>query len=247
MTRDLPQFPNLDHLRKQAKLRLREMRQRNPNAKLSESQHAVAGDYGFPSWAKLKAHIETLPPRPETELAAATGFRGTGGGQANVVEAPVAESPGPALFPRFTEQSRRLIFFARYFAARRGGPQIEPEDLLLALREEDPSLIDRFLFGSASAEFLGREVERRAEIPEGLPPSARIPLSSQSRRILEAAAAEADALHHEKIKPGHFLLGALQQTESQVLSVLEAAMAERGIQPDQARAAIVQSLNGEAT
>lgn len=245
MTRDLPQFPNLDHLRKQAKLRLREMRQRNPNAKLSESQHALAGDYGFPSWAKLKAHVESLPVRAEAELAVAAGSRGTGGGH-EAAPATVADSPGPGLFPRFTEQSRRLVFCARYFAARRGSPQIEPEDLLLALREEDPRLIDRCLFGSASSEFLRKEVERRAEVRDGLPPTARIPLSSQSRRIVEAAAAEADALHHERIKPGHFLLGTLQQTDSVVLSVLEGAVAERGIQLDQARAAIVQSLNEEA-
>lgn len=245
MTRDLPQFPDLDHLRKQAKTRLREMRQRNPNAKLSESQHALAGDYGFPSWAKLKAHVESLPSRPESEPAVATGSRGTGGGHANVATAPVAESPGPALFPRFTEPSRRLIFLARYFAGRRGSPQIEPEDLLLALREEDPNLINRSLFGSASAEFLRKEVERRAEVREGLPPTARIPLSSQSRRIIEAAAAEADALHHEKIKPGHFLLGTLRG-DSPALSVLEAAMAERGIRLDHARATIVQALNEEA-
>jgi hypothetical protein len=58
MSRDLPAFPNLDHLKKQAKVLLRELRRRTRSAKLADAQHAIAREYGFPNWSKLKAHVE---------------------------------------------------------------------------------------------------------------------------------------------------------------------------------------------
>ena len=61
MSRNLPQFPNLDYLKKRAKSLLRELQRRNPGAKLTQAQHAIAREYGFASWPKLKAHVESLP------------------------------------------------------------------------------------------------------------------------------------------------------------------------------------------
>ena len=58
MSRDLPARPHLDHLRKQAKDLLRELQQRKPDAQLSDAQHAIAREYGFASWPKLRAHVE---------------------------------------------------------------------------------------------------------------------------------------------------------------------------------------------
>jgi hypothetical protein len=58
MSRDLPPRPNLDHLRKQAKELLVSLRQRNPESQLAEAQHAIAREYGFESWPRLKAHVE---------------------------------------------------------------------------------------------------------------------------------------------------------------------------------------------
>src|SRR5262245_33525818 len=56
----LPDAPNLDWLRKQAKRRLLELREANPNAQLSEAQFDLAKEYGFSSWRALKAHIDSL-------------------------------------------------------------------------------------------------------------------------------------------------------------------------------------------
>jgi hypothetical protein len=53
----LPKHPNLEHLRKQAKARLAELQQRDPQARLADAQLAVAREYGFPSWPKLKASV----------------------------------------------------------------------------------------------------------------------------------------------------------------------------------------------
>ena len=56
MSRELPESPNLDHLKKQAKVLLRELQLLYPGAKLAQAQHLVAREYGFASWAELKAH-----------------------------------------------------------------------------------------------------------------------------------------------------------------------------------------------
>ena len=55
--RELPICPNPDHLRKQAKVRLAEMRRRAPGAKLGEAQLVLAREYGFASWATLQAEV----------------------------------------------------------------------------------------------------------------------------------------------------------------------------------------------
>src|SRR5947209_9396245 len=56
----LPENPNLDWLRKQAKRRLEELCKSNPGAQLAEAQFDLAQQYGFPSWRALKAHIDSL-------------------------------------------------------------------------------------------------------------------------------------------------------------------------------------------
>jgi ankyrin repeat protein len=56
----LPDEPNLDWLRKQAKRRLREMRKTNAAAKLADAQFDVAKQYGFSSWRDLKEHVDSL-------------------------------------------------------------------------------------------------------------------------------------------------------------------------------------------
>jgi ankyrin repeat protein len=56
----LPENPNLDWLRKQAKRQLETLRKTDPAAKLAEAQFDLARQYGFPSWRALKAHIDSL-------------------------------------------------------------------------------------------------------------------------------------------------------------------------------------------
>ena len=67
MSRTLPEKPNLEYLKKDAKALLRTM----PGAKLADAQHALAQEYGFASWAKLKAHVESLTLTPALALTAA--------------------------------------------------------------------------------------------------------------------------------------------------------------------------------
>jgi ankyrin repeat protein len=56
--RALPAQPNLEHLKNEAKQRLKTLRAQAPHAQLTEAQLAVARDYGFASWRALKIHVD---------------------------------------------------------------------------------------------------------------------------------------------------------------------------------------------
>jgi ankyrin repeat protein len=67
MSRQLPEKPDLEYLKKQAKELLRGMRQ----GKLADAQYTLANEYGFATWAKLKSHVEALRLSPAQALKAA--------------------------------------------------------------------------------------------------------------------------------------------------------------------------------
>jgi ankyrin repeat protein len=60
----LPARANLEHLKNEAKQRLKTMRSEKPDVRLkvrlAEAQLLVARTYGFASWRKLKAHVDAL-------------------------------------------------------------------------------------------------------------------------------------------------------------------------------------------
>ena len=59
MSRELPAQPNFEYLKKEAKELLDAQRQQHPGWKLADAQQALAREYGFDSWPKLKAHVES--------------------------------------------------------------------------------------------------------------------------------------------------------------------------------------------
>lgn len=70
----LPDNPNLDFLRRQAKDLLAALRESSPSASLGDAQRALAGQYGFDSWTGLRREVEqrrTQPPTPPAGLAEA--------------------------------------------------------------------------------------------------------------------------------------------------------------------------------
>src|SRR5262245_43509274 len=69
----LPEHPNLDWLRKQAKRRLDELQKTNPSAQLADAQFELAKQYGFSSWRALKAHVDSLTTEGQLFNAASKG------------------------------------------------------------------------------------------------------------------------------------------------------------------------------
>jgi uncharacterized protein YbbK (DUF523 family) len=62
MKQRLPARPDLEWLKRLAKIRLAERRIDEPAARLFQAQLDVARDYGYPSWRALKAYVESLGP-----------------------------------------------------------------------------------------------------------------------------------------------------------------------------------------
>jgi Ser/Thr protein kinase RdoA (MazF antagonist) len=54
----LPDSPNLDHLRQQAKDLLAGLRDSRPETSLAQAQAALATQYGFATWTELKAEVD---------------------------------------------------------------------------------------------------------------------------------------------------------------------------------------------
>src|SRR5215216_6560223 len=58
--RALPARASLEHLKNEAKQHLKALRKDNPLVKLTAAQLALAREYGFASWRRLKAHVDAV-------------------------------------------------------------------------------------------------------------------------------------------------------------------------------------------
>jgi ankyrin repeat protein len=72
MSHELPAKPSLEYLRKQAK----QLQRTTSQGKLADAQHALAREYGFADWAKLKSYVITLGLPPVEALTAAIRDQG---------------------------------------------------------------------------------------------------------------------------------------------------------------------------
>lgn len=124
------------------------------------------------------------------------------------------------MFERYTEKARRVIFFARYEANQLGSPTIETEHILLGLIREDKILTNRFLRTYGAVETIRREIEKRAVPREKLPPGVDLPLSRESKRVLNYAAEESERVGHRTIGTEHLLLGLLREQHSYAAELL---------------------------
>jgi hypothetical protein len=185
MSRDLPPNPNLEHLKKQAKALLEKLRQQNPDATLVDAQHALAREYGFPSWPKLKAHVEA---------------------------SPTPKSPG--LFDRFTMATRQALFYSRYESATLGRLSIRPEHVLLGvIRGDGRSSRDLWkTWGVTLDEARAAVVDPNEPRDEVIEP-VQIPFQNATKTLFTAASQEADRLGHTRIATAHVVL-ALMREES---------------------------------
>jgi hypothetical protein len=126
------------------------------------------------------------------------------------------------MFERYTENARRVIFFARYEASQLGQTQIESEHLLLGLLREDKALSNRLLRQHSAAENIRVEVEGRTGIREKVSTSVDMPLSNECKRILHHSAEEADEAGHKHIGTEHLLAGILREERCYGAELLKA-------------------------
>jgi ankyrin repeat protein len=95
----LPARPNLDWLRKTAKDELDTLKAADPAARLADAQRQVARRYGFASWRKLKAHVESAGSQaaatssPSADEVVAAFFARVGAGDIDRVRAALVALP----------------------------------------------------------------------------------------------------------------------------------------------------------
>jgi ATP-dependent Clp protease ATP-binding subunit ClpC len=144
------------------------------------------------------------------------------------------------MFERYTERARRVLFFARYEATQMGSTSIETEHLLLGLIREGKGLTSRiFARSHLSLDSIRKEIEGRTVFREKVAAPTDIPFSSDTKRVLQFAAEEADRLLHTYIGTEHLLLGILREERSVAASILY----DKGMRLSSVREDIVHLLN----
>jgi hypothetical protein len=117
------------------------------------------------------------------------------------------------MFELYTEEARRVIFFARYEASQFGSSYIETEHLVLGLLRQCKDLGFRLSLNDWDYESIRREVETNTVAAPKTSVSVDLPLSNENKRVLAYAAEEAQRLGSKHIKPEHLLLGVLREKE----------------------------------
>jgi catechol 2,3-dioxygenase-like lactoylglutathione lyase family enzyme len=143
------------------------------------------------------------------------------------------------MFERFTEQSRRALFFARFEATQAGSVRMELLHLVLGILREDPDAILRFT-GGRSPEEVRKALEGDVRHAGKSSTRVEIPFSDEFKRALERAREEADAQKDEAIRPGHLLMGVLAQAASGVAGTLRSL----GVEPAGIGATVGASRSG---
>ena len=126
------------------------------------------------------------------------------------------------MFERYTEQARRVLFFARYEASNYGSQCIESEHLLLGLLREDRALGKWFPGREDVEPEIRAEIEKRTTPRERISTSVEVPLAAECKRILVLAAESADRLGHRRVETEHLLIGILRVEESMAAQLLTA-------------------------
>jgi 2-C-methyl-D-erythritol 2,4-cyclodiphosphate synthase len=113
------------------------------------------------------------------------------------------------MLERFTEKARRVIFFARYEASQYGSPYIESFHILLGLAREDSLKFRRL---GAPADRMRRIYEALFTARPTISTSVEVPLSKESKRVLNRAGEEAEKLGIKHVGTEHILLAILAES-----------------------------------
>jgi len=122
------------------------------------------------------------------------------------------------MFERYTEKARRVIFFARYEASQYGSPVIDTEHILLGLLREDRPLMRQLRLDFAPE--IRDEIAKVVRQGKRVSTSVELPLSADSKEILQVACEEANRLANGHVGTQHILLGILRVEKSLAAKLL---------------------------
>lgn len=124
-------------------------------------------------------------------------------------------------FERYTEQARLALFFARFATSKLGGERIEAEHLLDGVLRAATGRTRHVIARSGiSIDSMRQRLAAAAVNGAQVSTSAEIPFSDATKRILHAAAAEAELLGHRHIGTEHLLLGILGEPDTRAAQIL---------------------------
>jgi ATP-dependent Clp protease ATP-binding subunit ClpC len=115
------------------------------------------------------------------------------------------------MFERYTDEARRVIFFARYEASRLGSPIIETEHIWLGLLRESKKVVKRLAPRVTAEAVHGRLIHHAQRISM----TVQIPLSDGATRVLAGATAEADSRGQKHITPDYLVLALLREEQTE--------------------------------
>lgn len=124
------------------------------------------------------------------------------------------------MFERYTDTSRRAVFFARHAAVQSGSREIAAHHLLLGLLYDPNPRFNELFHLRQKAEEIRAAIEKQCPTKQPLT-IVDIPLDNPAKRVLAYSAEEAKRLNHPSINPEHLLLGLLRENAPVTASVLE--------------------------
>jgi ATP-dependent Clp protease ATP-binding subunit ClpC len=119
------------------------------------------------------------------------------------------------MFERYTDEARRVIFFARYEASLLGSPTLETEHLWLGLLRECKKVVKRLAPG-VTAEAVHERLQRDGVDAERTSITVNMPLSEEAKRAIAGAAAEADSRGQQYITTDYIVLALLREEQRSV-------------------------------
>lgn len=132
----------------------------------------------------------------------------------------------------YTQSARRALFVACGEAAQATAEAIGTNHLLLGLTWDDESVVAEVLEGvNLSPEDIRNDVDSGLCDGEGPGKLVEIRFTSELKRVLQYAAAEAEFLRHRFVGAEHLLLGLLREEASAAGTILRA----RGVRVETAR------------
>lgn len=147
------------------------------------------------------------------------------------------------MWQRFTERTRRVIFFAQEEAARMSHNFVGTEHILLGLVREDDSLAARLLVRKLGVSLAAVRAETERRVSPGTdPPGREMQLTPRAKRVIDFAYEEARALNNNYIGSEHLLIGIVREDDGVAGEVLR----KLGVTLEQTREAVRQHQNEES-
>jgi ATP-dependent Clp protease ATP-binding subunit ClpC len=138
------------------------------------------------------------------------------------------------MFERYTEASRRAIFFARYEAAQEGSSYIETEHIFLGIFHDAGSRVDELFHVHDRLHEIQQRIRAVRQNRPALANDVDLPLTNESKRVLADAAEEAASLGSDWVDSEHLVLGLLREKKGFGAKI----MSEFGIELASARSIV---------